>query len=175
MIKGLHTSAQAMRQGIIRQEITANNLASAGTTAFKRDRLFARELVAASEGQSDPLTVESARWTDFASGAFNPTGDSLDFALQNRGFFVLSDGQTEYYTRNGHFGRNADGLLVDALGRALQGEGGNITLPSGIVTVSSDGRTSVNVVVERFRVADFESPQTLQKAAGSGSASAGAA
>jgi len=170
MIKGIYTSALAMRQGILRQEITANNLANANTTGFKRDRLFVEELTAAESENptTDPLTVNARTWTEFASGAFNPTGAALDFALQSNGMFVVSDGQTEFYTRDGHFERNSDGLLVDVEGRIVQGDGGSITLPEGVVTVSPDGVISVNgTVIDRLRVVSFEDPQELRKASGS--------
>jgi flagellar basal-body rod protein FlgF len=169
MIKGIYTSATAMRQGILRQEITANNLANASTAGFKRDRLFVQELVAAQEGSgTDPLALKSSHWTDFEPGAYDPTGNSLDLALQGRGFFVVSDGQTECYTRNGHFERTAEGRLVDERGRAVQGEGGNITLPTGVVTVQANGTVSVDdTVIDRLRVVDFENLHSLRKAAGS--------
>lgn len=168
MIKGIYTSATAMRQGIVRQEINANNLANAGTTGFKRDRLFAQELTAAQAASTDPLVAKTSHWTEFSEGAFNPTGDMLDVALQNKGFLVLSDGTNESYTRNGHFERNAAGMLVDAQGRAVQGEGGNIALPQGQVDISADGRITVNgTLIDKLRVVEFDNPQTLLKGSGS--------
>jgi flagellar basal-body rod protein FlgF len=168
MIKGIYTSATAMRQGIIRQEINANNLANAGTTGFKRDRLFAQELTAATGASDNPMNVQTSHWTEFTPGAFNSTGSALDVALQSKGFLVLSDGQAESYTRNGHFERSAAGLLVDASGRAVQGEGGNISLPKGDVDISADGRISVNgTMIDKLRVVDFDNPQTLLKGTGS--------
>jgi flagellar basal-body rod protein FlgF len=170
MIKGIYTSAMAMRQGILRQEITANNLANANTTGFKRDDLFAKELTEAQNGTegSDPLSLDTSKFTEFTPGAYNTTGNNLDFALQDKGFFVLSDGQTESYTRAGHFERNATGQLVDALGRSVQGEGGNITVPNGVITVAADGRISVDgKFIDRFRVVRFDDPQTLRKVEGS--------
>ena len=168
MIKGIYTSATAMRQGILRQELTASNLANAGTAGFKRDQLFTQEMVNAEAGQTDPLRLAQKQWTDFSAGAFEPTGNSLDFALQNRGFFVLSDDASEQYTRSGRFERNAEGLLVDALGRKVQGEGGDVTLPNGLVTVSRSGEISVSgAIVDKLRVVDFEDPQSLRRAEGS--------
>jgi len=170
MIKGIYTSATAMRQGILRQEINASNLANVGTTGFKRDRLFAKELTAAQSGSAstDPLDRDTSRWTEFSAGAYMPTSAPLDFAIQGQGFFVVSDGQNEFYTRDGHFERNAEGQLVDLQGRLVQGEGGNITVPAGLVTASSNGTISVDGTnVDRLRVVNFEDPQTLQKAAGS--------
>ncbi|MBU0509509.1 flagellar basal-body rod protein FlgF [bacterium] len=168
MIKGIYTSATAMRQGVLRQEMTAANLANAGTSGFKRDQLFVEEMASAESADTNPMQLRPRQWTDFSSGALDPTGNTLDFALQDRGFFVVSDGTNEQYTRNGHFERSADGLLVDTLGRAVQGEGGDITLPSGLVTVSSGGEISVNgAIIDRLRVVNFEDPQSLRRAEGS--------
>lgn len=167
MIKGIQTSATAMRQGILRQEITAANLANANTTGFKRDRLFVREMIEAQAADSNPLQTNPARFTEFRSGAFEPTGNSLDFALQSGGFFVLTDGDTEVFTRNGHFLRDAEGQMIDVQGRIVQGEGGPITLPPGLVTVSPNGEISVDgAVIDRFRVVSVEDPQVLRKVAG---------
>jgi flagellar basal-body rod protein FlgF len=168
MIKGLYTSATAMRQGILRQDITANNLANAGSTGFKKDQFFAQQLVKATSADDNPMNLNPGHWTDFSQGAFDPTENPLDFALQSKGFFAVSDGTSEFYTRSGHFERGSDGLLVDTQGRAVQGEGGNITLPQGTVDVSADGRITVNgAVIDRIKVVDFDNPQTLKKAQGS--------
>ena len=168
MIKGIYTSATAMRHGINRQEITAANLANAGTSGYKRDQLFVEELVNAKTADSDPLRINTRQWTDFTPGPMNPTGDNFDLALQSQGFFAVSDGQNEFYTRSGHFERSTDGTLVDSMGRAVQGEGGSIAVPQGLITVSSDGQVSVNgAVIDRLRVVNFENPQTLRHSDGS--------
>jgi flagellar basal-body rod protein FlgF len=168
MIKGIYTSATAMRQGILRQELTAGNLANANTTGFKRDRLFAEEMISAEGEQSDPLQLRSSRWTDFNSGALNPTAAPMDLALQGEGFFVVSDGKSELYTRNGHFQRNAEGQLVDTLGRTVQGDGGSVAIPQGHIEISAGGLISVDgVMVDKLRVVKFENPQTLRKTTGS--------
>ncbi len=174
MIKGIHTSAMAMRQNALRQDLTANNLANADTVGFKRDRLFAAEFVEAkSTGSTDPSEPNAGRWTDFSPGAFNPTGVELDFALQGMGFFVTSDGSRELYTRNGHFERTAEGLVVDSSGRRLQGEGGDITIPPGSVTLAANGDLSVDgVLVDRLRVVQFADGEKLLKESGSSFAAA---
>jgi len=167
MIKGIYTSGAAMRAGMVRQELNANNLANASTTGFKRDRFVveekfdganvsdARELIAA---------VKAGSYTNFQPGPMEPTEAPLDFALQGSGFFVVADDEGTHYTRNGRFDRNADGQLVDADGRRVQGEGGDITLPPGIVTVSDDGRISVDGTnIDRLRVVEFENPGALAK------------
>jgi flagellar basal-body rod protein FlgF len=170
MIKGIYTSSSAMRAGVLRQDITANNLANANTTGFKRDRLFVHDLISADNDKASAAAtpVSASRWTEFTAGAFNPTGGLLDFALQGKGFFVVSDGSKEYYTRNGHFERNSGGQLVDPLGRVVQGEGGPISLPQGAIALSARGEISINgLPVDKLRIVDFEDLQSLQKTEGS--------
>ncbi|MBI5058330.1 flagellar basal-body rod protein FlgF [candidate division KSB1 bacterium] len=170
MIKGIHTSAAAMRIGMARQDLNANNLANADTAGFKRDRLFVHELVAArmSSNDHDLSAVEAASRTDLSAGALNPTSDPLHCALQGKDMFVVSNGQQELYTRSGRFQRNSDGILLDADGRKVQGEGGDISLPNGTVTISPTGEISVNaVLIDRLRVVQVEDSATLRKAGAS--------
>ncbi|MCK4461626.1 MAG: hypothetical protein KAW46_07460, partial [candidate division Zixibacteria bacterium] len=44
MIKGLYTSASGMVPHLKKQELSANNIANAGTPGFKRDMIFTQEL-----------------------------------------------------------------------------------------------------------------------------------
>jgi flagellar basal-body rod protein FlgG len=172
MIKGIYTSASAMRAGIARQDITANNLANANTTGFKRDRLFVKELVQAADDPSRQSlldSVDAARFIEFTPGPLEPTGGETDVALQGKGFFELAGEDGPIYTRNGRFLRDEEGSLIDALGRKVQGEGGEISLPQGVVNIANTGEISVNgAIIDKLKVVDFESPQLLSKAAGAG-------
>ncbi len=60
--------------------------------------------------------------TIHTQGALQSTGVMTDVALQGNGFFVLNDGDKRYYTRNGAFGLDQDGRLVNpANGMRVQG------------------------------------------------------
>lgn len=170
MIKGIYTSASAMRTGIAKQDITANNMANANTTGFKRDRLFVSELIQAGKNPMEKSLLDSVKaeqFIEFTPGSLNPTSNDTDFAIQGQGFFEVAGEDGALYTRNGRFMRNDEGTLVDALGRAVQGDGGEISLPAGIVNVTSTGEISVNgTVIDKFKVVDFESLQLLKKEAG---------
>ena len=62
-----------------------------------------------------------ASTTNFAQGATQLTGRSTDFAIQGDGFFVVDNGGTRGYTRNGSFSLDANGNLVTADGGFVLG------------------------------------------------------
>ncbi len=81
----------------------------------------------------------------FLQGGLETTGQITDLAIQGTGFFILSDGQQEYYTRAGAFGFDSNSNLVNpSNGHIVQGKMaaidgtvpadapiGNISLPFG--------------------------------------------
>jgi len=167
MIKGIYNSGAAMRAGTLRQDVTANNLANASTAGFKQERFVLEQKVDGKNvGDSRNLleAVKASSYVNFSAGPLESTESPLDFALQGPGFFTLADDEGTYYTRNGRFDRNADGQLVDAQGRRLQGVGGDITLPPGIVTLTDDGNLSVDgVSIDKLRVVEFTDTGALVK------------
>ncbi len=58
----------------------------------------------------------------FNQGNLQSTGVSTDLAIQGSGFFVMKSGEESFYTRNGSFGLDRDGTLVNpANGMRVQG------------------------------------------------------
>lgn len=167
MIKGIYNSGAAMRAGILRQDVTANNLANASTAGFKQDRFVLEQQVDAQNvsGSRNLLeAVKGSSYVNYTAGPLENTSAPLDFALQGKGFFVVSDDEGTFYTRNGRFDRNADGTLVDGNGRRLQGVGGDITLPPGIATLTDDGSLSVDGrAIDKLRIVEFENTAALTK------------
>src|SRR5581483_3823835 len=105
---------------------TANNIANANTTGFKFSRAqFGDVYSVASRGVSSNNTIGSGVRVDkisqqFSQGTINFTNSSLDLALSGEGFFTLSDNGAIVYTRNGSFGTDAQGFLVNQAGQRLQ-------------------------------------------------------
>jgi flagellar basal-body rod protein FlgG len=106
-------------------------------------------------------------------GNLNQTGNSLDIAIQGRGYFqVLLPSGTLAYTRDGSFQVTNTGQLVTANGYQVQPA---ITIPSGTqsVTIGSDGTVSVQIAgqsapttVGTLQLADFINPSGLQSLGG---------
>jgi flagellar basal-body rod protein FlgG len=169
--------------------VTANNLANVSTNGFKRSRAVFDDLlyqnvtqVGASTSQStySPTGLQLgtgvrvvATERSYTQGSLDQTGNSLDMAIQGRGFFqVLQPDGTIAYTRDGNFQTNAQGQLVNSSGYALQPA---ITIPTGAqsVTIGSDGVVTVQVAgqsaptqVGQVQLADFINPPGLQTIGG---------
>jgi len=55
-------------------------------------------------------------------GNLQSTGKLTDMAIQGDGFFIVSDGTQQYYTRDGSFNTSLDGSLVNPTsGMKVQG------------------------------------------------------
>jgi flagellar basal-body rod protein FlgF len=174
MIKGLFTSASAMIPRVRKQEMHANNLANAGTTGFKKERLFTKELSKAVQNQlpkradwEKPMVEEP--FIDFEPGVFDKTGNALDLAIEGDGFFTLQSPEGDIVlSRSGAFQVDADGFLSYPGGYLVTGEGGPIQIGSGEVTVGADGQIQVNgLTVDRIVAQSVADVQRLHRIGGS--------
>jgi flagellar hook protein FlgE len=107
----------------------ANNLSNMNTTAFKSQDvsfsdLFYQEIGA--NGAGDPLQVGAGTQvgsteTDFSQGSINETGNATDVALNGNGFFIVENGGTTEYTRDGNFTLSSSGALTTQGGQQVMG------------------------------------------------------
>lgn len=121
--------------------VTGNNIANVGSTGFKSSRAEFADIYATSMLGSGSNTTGSGVLTQsisqqFTQGNITSTGNSLDLAINGNGFFVLSDGGSRAYTRNGTFHADSSGYIVDSSGNNLQGYGvdANGNIVNGVVT-----------------------------------------
>jgi flagellar basal-body rod protein FlgG len=168
-----------------RMAVTANNLANVSTTGFKKGRAAFEDLlyqnlrqVGAASSQDTQLPSGLSLGTGarvvatekmFTQGSMNVTDNSLDVAVNGRGFFqVLMPDGTQGYTRDGSFQVNAQGSLVTSTGYVVQPA---ITIPDGAqaVSIGTDGVVSVQVAgqaaptqVGTLQLVDFINPAGLQ-------------
>lgn len=167
---------QVARSGMIAQErrveITANNLANASTTGFRR-LLLAQRTPETEATPLDPtggpapttLPIEITSRLDTTQGPLTATGNPLHLAIQGEGYFVVSTPEGDRFTRDGAFRLDAEGTLSTASGHPVQGDGGPLTIPPGEVQMASDGRILVSgQEVGTLRVVDFADPGALQPA-----------
>lgn len=124
-LTGLESSTTALNT-------IANNLANMNTTAFKSQDVSFSDLFYQQIGESgsgNPLEVGAgsqvaATSTNFTEGSINSTGNTDDMAIggtTGAGFFVVKDGNTTEYTRDGSFTVSAAGDLTTQSGLQVMG------------------------------------------------------
>lgn len=94
---------------------TSNNVANMESPGFKRTDVFYSSL-GDNSGQYNPglgVTI-GGHGTNFKAGTMQSTGNPSDLAIDGNGFFIvkLKNGEL-LYTRDGEFGFDNDGILID--------------------------------------------------------------
>jgi flagellar hook protein FlgE len=123
----LRTGASGLAVSGISLGVIGDNIANLNTTGFKRGTAnFADAFPNQVGSMAGPATIGSgaingAINTTFAQGSLLGTGSSLDVAITGQGFYQLSHGDEDFYTRDGSFGLDKDGYLVSMGGLRVQG------------------------------------------------------
>jgi len=141
-------------------DVIGNNLANVSTPGFRGSRATFSDVlsftVRAGSGPSgnfggvNPMQIGHGAImatvdTDLNQGTFQDTGRSMDVALQGRGFFTLTNGVQNFYSRVGSFGIDSDRTLVDLSSgmRVINSSGSNITVPYSD-TLPAQASTSIS-------------------------------
>jgi flagellar basal-body rod protein FlgF len=145
-------------------ETIANNLANVNTVGFKRRcNSFSKSLDALQRNGADAGKVDTT--FDFSQGGLTYIGSQFDLGMSGKGFFVVETPEGPLYTRNGIFGVNDKGYLVDMEGRTIAGKDGPLIFPqdmsTGDVHFSEDGLVRVkNNTVGQLKLVDFGADET---------------
>ncbi|MFH1278422.1 MAG: flagellar hook-basal body complex protein [Candidatus Eisenbacteria bacterium] len=144
-----YAAVSGVKGQLFSMSIVGNNISNTNTHGFKTGRVTFREsLVQTLRGPSAPrenfggqsalqvglgMQVGSVD-VDRTQGMLQQTGIVTDLAVDGDGYFILSDGQTDYFTRAGNFVFDANGNLTSpGNGLIVQGwladDSGNI--PTG--------------------------------------------
>jgi flagellar basal-body rod protein FlgG len=158
MLRSLHIGRSGLDTQQTNLDVISNNLANVSTTGYKKGRAVFEDLLYQIIRQPG---AQSSQQTQLPSGfqlgvgarvvaterihtqgALQATGNSLDVAINGKGFFQvdLPDG-TIGYTRDGSFQLDNQGSLVTASGYPVTG---GITFPPETTTISiaKDGTVS---------------------------------
>ena len=168
-----------------RMDVISHNLANANTTGFKSSRASFQDLVYQNLRQPGGQTTEQTQAPAglmlgtgvrvvgseklFTQGNIEQTGNSLDVAVQGRGFLqvTMPDG-TIAYTRDGSLHLDQNGQIVTANGYAVDPA---VSVPANAqsITIGSDGTVSVSLAgqaatqqIGTVQLADFINPAGLQ-------------
>jgi len=150
MIDSIYIGITGIQSHQERLTVIGNNVANINTTAFKGSRVAFSEVMSqtisegtAAQGQvaaTNPkqtglgVGIASIDRTQ-QQGSLQLTGIDTDLAVEGDGMFVVSDGQRDFYTRDGTFSFDTEGRLVDpSTGLVVKGN------------IASDGGTGLSEI-----------------------------
>jgi flagellar hook protein FlgE len=137
MIRSMFTAINGLFAQQNYMDVIADNLANVNTQGFKASGVTFKDQFAqlvqagaaptASLGGQNSIQIGlgtniGSITTSFTQGALQSTGRDLDLAIQGDGFFIYHKDTTEYYSRDGSIGIDAQGYLVNvATGDQIMG------------------------------------------------------
>jgi len=137
MLRSMFTAIGSLNMHQYFMDVVADNLSNANTIGYKSSRVtfqdqFAQVMWIGSAptsalGGINPAQVGlgsrlGAISPNFSQGMLQSTGRNTDLAIQGDGFFVYSDGDQRFYSRDGALDIDAEGYLVNtATGMRIQG------------------------------------------------------
>jgi flagellar hook protein FlgE len=121
-LSGLASNTQGLN-------VVGNNLANMNTVGFKTQTVSFTDILGQTVSGSSAASSANVGLGSkvgqvssvFTQGGFETTNRETDVAIQGKGFFVVNNGDGNFYTRAGNFSIDADGNLVDPNGFGVQG------------------------------------------------------
>jgi fagellar hook-basal body proteins len=102
-------------------DIIGNNLANINTYGYKSSRLLFSDMLSqtiATGANGNPMQVGKGVKlanisSDFSTGSMDATGSVYDLGIEGEGFFVVSNGDKNFFTRVGAFELDGNNVLID--------------------------------------------------------------
>lgn len=165
MSDGFTIAALSMTNDMQRLSSISQNLTNALTPGYKREVALgaAFSSMVVGNGAFDAAVPSMSSVIDMKPATLRFTGNPLDIAIENGGFFeVIRDGQV-YYTRQGNFSLSASGQLLTQSGDVVNGLSGEMKLTTSQPTIDRQGRVLENgVPVGQLKVVQFDDVRLLQ-------------
>ena len=156
MNSGLYSACAGLMARTQALDTIAANVANSSSAGFRGDEnVFGTVLAEAGRhGRMSALNKAANSFSqmggtqlDTTQGVITRTGNDLDVAIEGPGYFKVQSAAGTSYTRNGHFHADANGKLVTDAGEPVLGDGGEIRLTKGKVSISANGTISCDGVV----------------------------
>ncbi|HWR05340.1 flagellar hook protein FlgE [Sporomusa sp.] len=127
MMRSLFAGVSGLKNHQTRMDVIGNNIANVNTVGFKASRVTFQDMLSqtiqgassatATKGGTNPMQIGMGMSlasidTIFTDGSPQPTGKQTDLSISGQGFFVLSDGQNQVYTRAGAFDFDTEGNFI---------------------------------------------------------------
>ncbi|KAA5606759.1 flagellar basal-body rod protein FlgF [Roseospira marina] len=152
-------------------DVVANNIANMNTPGFKGESLMFSEYRTPSRGTDSAFadmlsyTYDFGSHRDVALGPMEQTGNPLDLAINGPGYFEVETDFGRFYTRNGRFMLDADGMVVTGQGHPVLSTNGTpffVAPNERDIVIARDGTVSTeNGAIGQLNIVSFEDEQAL--------------
>ncbi len=181
MFRGIYGSVAAMLVQEKAVDVASNNLANANTSGFSKSlavakafpevKLFRNENPGSGDISEEIVgtvglgVILSETAVNTEPGTIRETGNPLDCAIRGEGYFQVSDGKNNYYTRAGNLSLDSEGNLVTPSGMTIMGNGGPITPgEASTIEIRSDGSVlAEGTEIGKISLYRFTSPSYLMR------------
>lgn len=156
-MRSLYSGVSGLKAHQTAMDVIGNNISNVNTTGYKSSsitfqELFSQTLQGATAAQGDTggsnaiqiglgVSIGSITY-NMESGSIESSSGILDVALDGDGFFIVSDGSQNYYTRSGSFSYDANGNITYGDGYYVQGwqadEDGTVNTDEQVGNISLD-------------------------------------
>ncbi|HHY05251.1 MAG TPA: flagellar hook protein FlgE [Thermoanaerobacterales bacterium] len=128
MMRSMFSGVTGLRNHQVKMDVIGNNIANVNTVGFKKGRATFQDALSqtmrgasspqGNRGGTNPMQVGLGMTIATIDTIHSPTsveatGNITDLAVEGDGFFVLSDGKHQYYTRAGNFQFDEEGNFVN--------------------------------------------------------------
>jgi len=132
MLRSLYSGMTGVKNQQAQLDVISNNIANVNTIGYKSARMTFADAIsdtlttargtAGNFGGNNPIqigrgSIIASVDNNFKQGSVDATGITEDIALNGKGFFIVNDGHTNYYTRAGAFQIMDDGTLLSQGGK----------------------------------------------------------
>lgn len=182
MLRSLYSGVSGMKGFQTQMDVIANNISNVNTHGFKAGRVLFQDMVSQNttsatapglglggvNGKQVGLGMQTgAVDTLTGRGNMESTGQDMDLYIQGEGYFVVrkeatadSDAVT-YYTRDGAFKRDSQGLLVNSNGYHVKGQPTKGNIPAAWDNNFKSENYFGNPNAAGSNLADINIPETV--------------
>ena len=146
-IDGFSTAVSGLNAQQSKLELVGNNIANINTIGYKSKRMTFAEQFGSTKGIS---------FTPFKQAGFQITGNVTDLGINGNSFFILNKNDKQYFTRDGSFFFNKDGVFENGQGFTVQG---------WTIDPKDNTKKSAelgNIVIDQNLMAEAQSTQNIQ-------------
>lgn len=152
MLRSMYSGISGLKNFQTKLDVIGNNIANVNTYGFKKGRVTFKDTMnqtiagasaaTANRGGKNPTQVGLGATlasidTIHTQSSLQTTGRSLDLAIDGDGYFIVRQGNANYYTRAGNFYLDNFGTLVNSDGLKVQAYDQNGVLGDVVVNVNA--------------------------------------